>query len=47
MVEVRRAALDDCATIARAQMDSYRTAYAGIFPQEYLDGFSYEEQEQD
>ena len=28
-------------------MDSYGTAYAGIFPPYYLDHFTYEEQEQD
>ena len=44
---IRNAALDDCAAIARVQVDSYRATYAGIFPQEYLDGFTYEEQEQD
>jgi len=47
MVNVRKATMDDCAAIARVQVDSYRTAYAGIFPQEYLDGFTYAEQEQD
>lgn len=47
MVTVRNAMLGDCAAIARVQVDSYRTAYAGIFPQEYLDSFTYEEQEQD
>lgn len=47
MVAIRNATLDDCPAIARVQVDSYRTAYAGIFPQEYLDGFTYKEQEQD
>jgi GNAT superfamily N-acetyltransferase len=47
MVTIRTTTLDDCAAIARVQVDSYRAAYAGIFPQEYLDGFTYEEQEQD
>jgi GNAT superfamily N-acetyltransferase len=28
-------------------VDSYRTAYAGIFPQAYLDHFTYQEQTQD
>jgi ribosomal protein S18 acetylase RimI-like enzyme len=29
------------------QVDSYRRAYAGLLPQEYLDRFSYSEQESD
>lgn len=40
----RRAALKDCRGIAQVQVDSYRTAYAGIFPPSYLDRISYEEQ---
>jgi GNAT superfamily N-acetyltransferase len=46
-VEIRRARVDDSAGLARVQVDSYRTAYAGIFPQAYLDRFTYQEQEQD
>ena len=46
-MHIRRARLDDCAGLARVQVDSYRTAYAGIMPQDYLDHFTYEEQEQD
>lgn len=44
---IRPARPEDCASIAHIQVDSYRTAYFGIFPQEYLDQFSYMEQEQD
>lgn len=33
--------------MARLQVDSYRTAYAGLLPAESLSHFSYEEQEQD
>jgi ribosomal protein S18 acetylase RimI-like enzyme len=44
---IREANLGDCAGIARVQVDSYQTAYAGILPSEYLAHFSYEEQEQD
>jgi GNAT superfamily N-acetyltransferase len=44
---IRKAQIEDSAGIARVQVDSYRTAYAGIFPQSYLDRFTYEEQEQD
>jgi ribosomal protein S18 acetylase RimI-like enzyme len=47
MVEVRRAGAADCPGIAKIQVDSYRTAYAGSFPETYLQRFSYEEQEQD
>lgn len=46
-MKIRQATPDDCAALARVQVDSYRTAYAGIFPQEVLDGFTYDEQEQD
>lgn len=44
---VRLATIDDSPALARIQVNSYRTAYAGIMPQDYLDQFSYEEQEQD
>jgi ribosomal protein S18 acetylase RimI-like enzyme len=46
-MNIRKATLKDCAGIARVQVDSYRSAYALIFPQEYLDHFTYEEQESD
>lgn len=46
-MRIRAAQVEDSAGLARVQVDSYHTAYAGIFPQPYLDGFSYEEQEQD
>jgi GNAT superfamily N-acetyltransferase len=46
-VQIRKAKVEDSASLARVQVDSYRTAYAGIFPQPYLDRFTYEEQEQD
>lgn len=44
---VRKAELKDCPGIARTQVDSYRIAYVGLFPQPYLDHFTYEEEEQD
>jgi uncharacterized membrane protein YkvA (DUF1232 family)/GNAT superfamily N-acetyltransferase len=44
---IRQARLEDCAAIAHLQVDSYRSAYADILPQEYLDHFSYKEEEQD
>lgn len=47
MVEIREANAVDCHGIARVQVDSYRTAYAGLFPETYLQQFSYEEQEED
>jgi len=46
-LNIRQATIEDCAGIARVQVDSYRTAYAGIFPQSYLEHFTYEEQTQD
>jgi ribosomal protein S18 acetylase RimI-like enzyme len=47
MTFIRPADLQDCPTLAHLQVDSYRSAYAGILPQEYLDHFTYAEQEQD
>lgn len=47
MIQFRKATAGDSAGLARVQVDSYRTAYAGLLPEEYLAGFSYEEQEQD
>jgi ribosomal protein S18 acetylase RimI-like enzyme len=46
-VTLRRAGLDDCAALARLQVDSYRNAYAGLLPRAYLVRFTYQEQEQD
>jgi GrpB-like predicted nucleotidyltransferase (UPF0157 family)/ribosomal protein S18 acetylase RimI-like enzyme len=45
--EIRQATVEDCPGLAQVQVDSYRTAYAGLFPEPYLARFSYEEQEQD
>lgn len=47
MYQIRNATLKDCSGIAKTQVDSYRTAYAGLFPIAYLEHFTYEEQEQD
>jgi len=47
VIQIRRARVDDSAGIARVQVDSYRTAYAGLLPEDYLARFAYEEQEQD
>jgi len=47
MIQIRRATVNDSAGIAKVQVDSYRTAYAGIFSQTHLDHFNYEEQAQD
>jgi ribosomal protein S18 acetylase RimI-like enzyme len=47
MVVIRPATPADCHALAHVQVDSYRCAYAGQFPQPYLDHFSYEEQEKD
>lgn len=45
--EIRQATAKDCRGLARVQVDSYRTAYVGLFPRPYLEHFAYEEQEQD
>ena len=47
VLQIRHAKVEDSPALARVQVDSYRTAYAGILPQAYLDHFTYEEQEQD
>jgi ribosomal protein S18 acetylase RimI-like enzyme len=44
---IRQATPLDCAALAHLQINSYRTAYAGLLPAEYLAAFSYEEQEHD
>jgi ribosomal protein S18 acetylase RimI-like enzyme len=47
MIQIRRATINDSIGIAHVQVDSYRTAYTGIFSPAYLDHFTYEEQAQD
>ena len=44
MIQVRKARPADCPGIARVQVDSYRTAYVGLFPGPFLAQFTYEEQ---
>jgi ribosomal protein S18 acetylase RimI-like enzyme len=46
-VKIRPATADDAAALARIQVHSYRTAYAGLMPADYLAHFRLEEQEQD
>jgi len=46
-VQIRTALTTDSRALAQIQVDSYQTAYRGIFPDEILDSFSYTEQEQD
>lgn len=46
-MQIRRSHEEDCAGLARLQVDSYQSAYAGIFPPAYLEHFTYQEQEQD
>ncbi|HEX9444261.1 MAG TPA: GNAT family N-acetyltransferase [Candidatus Binatia bacterium] len=42
---IRAARLDDAGAIARAHVDSWRTTYAGILPDAYIAGMSYEARE--
>ncbi|MFU8773596.1 MAG: hypothetical protein ACNA8H_14410 [Anaerolineales bacterium] len=44
-MNICKATIEDSAGLARVQVDSYRTAYAGIFPQAYLAHFTHEEQD--
>ena len=46
-MRTREATPEDSAALARVQVDSYRTAYKNLLPDEYLAQFTYEEQEQD
>jgi GNAT superfamily N-acetyltransferase len=46
-MQIRGATVEDSAGIAKVQVDSYRSAYAGIFTPDYLEAFTYEEQEQE
>ncbi len=46
-MQVRDARMEDATGLARVQVDSYRSAYAGIWPEAALGRLSYEEQEQD
>jgi hypothetical protein len=46
-VRICEAQVADSAGLAEVRLDSYRTAYAGIFPQSYLAHFTYDEQERD
>jgi ribosomal protein S18 acetylase RimI-like enzyme len=47
MINIRPAAYIDSAALAKIQVDSYRQAYAGLLPADYLANFSYEEQTYD
>jgi ribosomal protein S18 acetylase RimI-like enzyme len=42
---VRQARVEDAAGIARVRVDSWRTTYKGIVPDDYLTNMSYEESE--
>ena len=46
-MRIREAMIDDAVGLARVQVDSYRSSYAGIWPEAVLEGLSYREQEQD
>ena len=42
-MQIREARLTDAAGIAKVHVDSWRTTYRGIIPDEYLDKLSYEQ----
>jgi ribosomal protein S18 acetylase RimI-like enzyme len=42
-MRIRRAHISDAAAIARVHVDSWRTTYPGIVPDDYLAGLSYEQ----
>ena len=43
---IREANLDDAKGIAKVHVDSWRTTYKNIIPDEYLNNLSYEKREQ-
>lgn len=46
-MRIRKADVSDSAAIAKVQLDSWRSAFAGMLPDDYLAHFTYEEREQD
>lgn len=46
-MKIRSANIQDSWGIGHVQVDSYKTAYGGIFPPAYLEQFTVQEQEQD
>ena len=46
MVKIRKADLADTKGIAKVHVDSWRTTYANILPDEYLNSLYYESREQ-
>jgi ribosomal protein S18 acetylase RimI-like enzyme len=45
-MNIRQARTEDVITIARVHIDTWRTTFAGIVPQNYLDQFTYAESEE-
>ncbi|HEY6408249.1 MAG TPA: GNAT family N-acetyltransferase, partial [Ktedonobacteraceae bacterium] len=43
---IRQATLADAAAIAKVRVDTWRTAYRGIIPEDYLSNMSHEKSEQ-
>ena len=46
-MHIREAVLDDAPAITKVHIDSWRTTYSGIVPDDYLASLSYERQEQE
>lgn len=42
---IRKAGIEDVAAVAKVQVDSWRTTYKGIVPEDYLNSLSYGERE--
>ncbi|MHC0551926.1 hypothetical protein [Salinicoccus sp. CNSTN-B1] len=42
-MNIRKAHLKDAEGVARVHVDSWRTTYGGIIPDDYLNGLSYEQ----
>ncbi len=46
MIHVREANLSDVSKLAKVHVDTWKTTYQGIVPQDYLDNLSYKEREE-
>ncbi len=42
---IRNASLEDAAAVAKVQVDSWRTTFKGIVPEDYLEGLLYDKRE--
>ncbi|MDH2899382.1 MAG: hypothetical protein PXY39_00250 [archaeon] len=46
MINIRPALVSDALNISKVHIDTWKTTYRGIVPQDYLDNLSYKEREE-